>query len=66
MEEKGFEFSFDEVSYYENDGKGLRGGGGWSQKFVEERVNEDRTDVFDEEDGAPGNLRAFGIGRKRS
>lgn len=65
VNEEGFELAFEEVKSDECAGEELEGGGGGrgggvycAPEEVEEGVNEERAGVFDDEDGAPGNLRA--------
>ncbi len=66
VDEEGFEFAFDEVEGDGYAGEGLegRGRGGGSAvdvgaEEVEEGVDEEGTEVFDDEDGSPCDLRAW-------
>ena len=66
MDEEGFELAPPEVQDDHPEGQGLQsrraiveGGQGVDVRaeVVEERVDEERAEVFDDEDGTPGDLR---------
>lgn len=60
VDEEGFQLAFQEVQGYEGAGEGLEEGWrGWTrEKEVEERVDEEGTEVFEDVNEAPGYLRA--------
>lgn len=60
MDEEGFELAFEEVEGQEDAGEGLQVGGLGRRVGVdvgacevEERVDEEGAEVFDDEDGSP-------------
>lgn len=55
VDEKGFKLAFDEVQHYECESERLELGwaGGRRQEGVQDRVDEDGPQIFDQEDGAP-------------
>jgi hypothetical protein len=66
VDEEGFEFAFEEVEGDEGAGEGLEGRGSGAGGFVdvgsgevEERVDEEGAEIFDDKDGAPGDLEAW-------
>jgi len=66
VDEEGFEFAFDEVEGDGYAGEGLQGRGRGvgagvyvGAEEVEEWVDEEGAEVFDDEDGAPCDLRAW-------
>lgn len=61
MNEEGLKFALDKVQGDEGDGEGLECGGR-RQAGVKHGVDENRPEVFDQEDGAPGDLGAWMFG----
>lgn len=66
VDEEGLELALDEVQHDHPEGEGLQGrralveggqGVDVRAEVVEERVDEERAEVFDDEDGTPGDLR---------
>ena len=66
MDEEGFELALEEVQDDHPEGQGLKGrraiveggqGVDVRAEVVEERVDEERAEVLDDEDGTPGDLR---------
>ena len=66
MDEESFELALEEVEDNHPEGEGLQGrralvegreGVDVRAEVVNERVDEERAEVFDDEDGTPGDLR---------
>jgi hypothetical protein len=66
VDEEGFELALEEVQDDHPEGEGLQGRGALvggregvdvRAEVVDERVDEERAEVFDDEDGTPGDLR---------
>lgn len=65
MDKEGFQLTLEEVQDDHGEGEGLQGGGPGIEgregvdvgtQVVDQRVDEERAEVFDDEDGAPGDL----------
>lgn len=70
MDEEGLELALEEVQDNHPEGEGLQGrralvedreGVDVRAEVVNERVDEERAEVFDDEDGSPGDLRTCRI-----
>lgn len=68
VDEDGFQLALEEVQCDHPEGEGLKGGGALVEgrelvdvgaKVVEDRVDEKGSEVFDDEDGAPCDLRTW-------
>lgn len=66
VDEERLELALEEVQHNHPKGQGLQGRGALVEggqgvdvraEVVEERVDEERAEVFDDEDGTPGDLR---------
>jgi hypothetical protein len=66
VDEEGLELALEEVQDDHPEGEGLQGRGAIVEgregvdvgaEVVDERVDEERAEVFDDEDGTPGDLR---------
>ena len=53
VEEEGFEFAFEKVEGYEGAGEGLEKRWGVGENNMEEGVDEEGTEVFQDENEAP-------------
>ena len=59
MNEQCFDLSLEKVETYEAEGEGLEVGGRRGQQEVENRMDYERSDILNQEDCAPCNLRTY-------